>query len=202
MVDSFNHNDYEITHRDVLYQGIFRLARYQLKHRLFNGEWSNLFSREILERNPAAAVLPYDPALDRVILIEQFRAGAVSDPKSPWLIEIPAGIVSAEKKPFETAEQEADEEAGCKLLKMELICEYFVSPGGSNEYLTLYCGKINASGIGGVHGLPEENEDIRVLNLTSSEAFAKLRSGQIKTAPALLALFWLQFHRSRLQETW
>jgi ADP-ribose pyrophosphatase len=198
----FTHNDYEILDREVLYQGVFRLARYSLKHCLFDGTWSSVFTREVFERYPATGVLPYDPILDRVILIQQFRPGSLSDPKSPWLIEIPAGVLGKTEKPDEVAYREATEETGCIIQKLYPISDYFVSPGGSNEYIHLYCGKINAEGVEGIHGLKHENEDIRVMNLTADEAFTQLALGKIKTAPAIIALLWLQLYRKVLQKEW
>ena len=88
---SLTQNDVEILQRDTLYQGIFRMVRFHLRHEKFNGEWSELITREVMERKSAAAILPYDPLLDHVILIEQFRPGA-SNPEGPWLMEIVAGI--------------------------------------------------------------------------------------------------------------
>ncbi len=196
----FTQNDYEISQREVLYQGIFRLTRYHLRHRLFEGGWSDTMQREVLERYSAAAVLPYDPVLDRVILIEQFRPGSIADPESPWLIEIPAGILEKNEQPIEVAHREAIEEAGCDLRDLRLISEYFPSPGGSNEYIHIYCGKVDSKGIGGVHGLKHEQEDIRVLNLPTDEALQLLQSGKIKTSPAIIALLWLQLHRVELQK--
>lgn len=198
----FTHNDYEITDREVLYQGIFRLARYHLRHRLFKGEWSEAVQREVFERPSAAAILPYDPLLNRVILIEQFRPGALAEPTSPWLIEIPAGLLGYNEPPDQVASREAKEEAGCQILELEPICEYFVSPGGSNEYLNLYCGKVDASDIQGVHGLEHEQEDIRVMNIPLEDAFVLLRSGKIKTSPAIMSLLWLQLNYLKLQERW
>jgi ADP-ribose pyrophosphatase len=202
LLTTFTQNDYEIVNREVLYQGIFRLARYEIRHRLFNGGWSKTFKREVLERYSAAGVLPYDPVLDRVILIEQFRPGSIADPKSPWLIEIPAGILVDDAKPHDVAYSEAFEEAGCKLISLHPIMEYFVSPGGSNEYINLYCGRIDATGINGIHGLKHEHEDIRVINISADEAFDHLYQGHIKTNPAIIALLWLQLHRGRLQDVW
>lgn len=199
---TFTQNDYEIVKREVLYEGKFRLARYHIRHQLFNGGWSEVFSREILERFSAAGVLPYDPILDRVILIEQFRPGSLADPKSPWLIEIPAGILEGDAKPDDLAYREAMEEAGCELTNLAPVCDYFVSPGGCNEYIHLYCGKVDASEVGGIHGLKHEYEDIRVLNMPAEEAFDHLYKGNIKTAPAIVTLLWLQLHRSRLQAVW
>ncbi len=198
----FTHNDYEITKREVLYQGVFRLARYHIRQRLFNGHWSDIYQREIFERFSAAAVLPYDPHLDRIILIEQFRAGSLAHPHSPWLIEIPAGIIENKETPEHVAQRESVEESGCEITALEPICDYFVSPGGSNEYLYLFCGKVDASHAEGIYGLEKEHEDIRVMNVTTDEALTKLRSGKIKNAPTIIALLWLQLNRERLQEIW
>jgi ADP-ribose pyrophosphatase len=200
--NKFDHNDYEILNREVLYDGIFRLARYHIRQRLFNGKWSNKFTREILERSSAAAILPYDPILDQVILIEQFRPGALAQPSSPWLVEIPAGILDSDEKPHEVAIREAEEEAGCNIIELELICDYFVSAGCSNEYLHIFCGKTNATLVGGIHGLAEEHEDIRVLNLPVEEAFARVRNNEIKTVPPLVSLQWLELNRGWLREKW
>ena len=202
MTDSiFTPNDCELVKRELLGQGRFlTLARYHLRHRLFSGEWSEIYPCEMLERYSAAAVLPYDPKLDRVILIEQFRAGSIHNKETAWLIEIPAGVITDNISPEDTARHETIEEAGCTLLSLAPICEYYVSPGGSNEYLHLYCGIVDASSAGGIHGLASEHENIRVLNLSSDEAFAKLRAGEIKTSPAIISLLWLQSNRDRLKE--
>ena len=199
---NFSQNDYEIIKREVLYQGVLRLARYHIRHRTFAGEWSSAYTREILERQFAAAVLPYDPLLDRVILIEQFRAGALSNPKSPWLLEIVAGLYNENEKPAEVAKREAMEEAGCKILDLHLIYDYFVSPGGTNEYLHLFCGRVDASQAEGIYGLPEEQEDIRAFSLPVEEAFVLVQEKKIKTSPAIVALLWLQLNREWLKQLW
>ena len=199
---AFTHDDYEILGRDVAYQGIFRIARYQLKHRLFGGGWSNEMVREVMERSSAVGILPYDPVLDQVVLIEQFRVATMANPPSPWVIEIIAGCIEPNEKPEQVAYREANEEAACLIETLYPIYDYFVSPGGSNEYMHLFCGKINASSIGGVHGLAEENENIRAFTVPTEEAIAMLRYGQIKTAPAIVALQWLQLNREWLRSLW
>ena len=201
-IPRFTHEDYEIVERQVPYEGVFRLAKYSIQHRLFDDNWSGTFSREVLERPSAVAVLPYDPELDRVILIQQFRAGAIADPQSPWLIEIVAGCLSGNEKPEDVAVRETEEEAGCIIQALHPLYQYFVSPGGSNEYLHIYVGKIDARDAGGVHGLAEENENINVLNLTTEEALNMLAQGEIKTAPAIFSLQWLAYNRQRLPELW
>lgn len=198
----FTQDDYEIVKRDELYRGVFRLARYHIRHRTFDGGQSNIYTREIFERKSAAAVLPYDPLTDRVIFIEQFRAGAISNPVSPWLIEVVAGVYGENEDPQSVAKREAWEEAGCKILDLYPICEYFVSPGGSNEYLHLFVGRTDASNIDGIHGLKEENEDIRAFTVTAEEAFDYVREGKILTSPLIISLQWLQLNREWLKQLW
>lgn len=200
--NSFSQSDYEIVNREVIYQGVFRLARYHLRFRLFNGGFSRVVSREVFERKSAAGVLLYDAVLDKVVLIEQFRPGALSNPQSPWLLEVVAGVIDNDDNPRQVAEREAKEEAGCEILDVYPICEYFVSPGGSNEYFSLYCGRINSKNADGIFGLHEENEDIRTLTLSVDEAMALLQEGKIKTSPAIISLQWLQLNREWLKQLW
>jgi ADP-ribose pyrophosphatase len=198
----FGKKDYELVKRDLVYAGVFTLARYHVRHKLFHGGWSETFVREVLERFSASAVLPYDPILDRVILIEQFRPGCLANPEGPWCIEIPAGVLVGDDTFESLARNEAEEEAGCSITELNPICDYFVSPGGANEYLHLYCGKVDASHVGGVHGLKHEHEDIRVINVTFDQAIAKLARGEIKTSPAIISLLWLQVNRDKLRQLW
>ncbi len=198
----FTHNDYEIIERDILYQGRFRLAQYQLRTKMFRGGWSESFSRTVLERGRAAAVLLYDPISDKVVLIEQFRIGALASPTSPWLIEIVAGMIEQGETPESVAAREAVEEAGCQILDLYPICDYFTSPGATNEYLYLFCGRVDANFASGIYGLEQEHEDIRLLTLPVDDAFAKVRDGTIKHAPALLALQWLELNHTLIRERW
>jgi ADP-ribose pyrophosphatase len=198
----FTQNDYEVTKREVLYQGFFRLVRNHVRHLKFDNSWTVEFSREILERPSAVGVLPYDPILDQVILIEQFRAGAIANPQSPWLMEVIAGIYATGEKPDAVINREAQEEAGMELLDLYPIYEYFVSPGGSDEHFILYCGRVDASSAGGIFGLAEEQEDIRAFPLPLDEAIELLREGKIQTAPAIIALQWLQLNREWLRQLW
>jgi ADP-ribose pyrophosphatase len=198
----FSQDDYEIIKRELLYQGVHTLARYSIRQRKFNGTWSDIFTREVIERKSAAAVLPYDPILDHVVLIEQFRPGALANPTSPWIIEVVAGVYSKDEQPDAVAKREAVEEAGCNILDLYPVCEYFVSPGYSNEYLHVYCGRVDASNAGGVYGLEEENEDIRTLVVPADEAFRMVQEGNIRTSPAIASLLWLQLNREWLRQLW
>ncbi|MFZ2314378.1 MAG: NUDIX domain-containing protein [Gammaproteobacteria bacterium] len=199
---TFTKNDYELVEREVLYQGIFRIARYKIRYRLFNGGFSDVVSREVFERKSAAAILPYDPVLDRLVLIEQIRPGVMNSGQSPWVIEIVAGILGKDEAPEDVAKREAIEEANCDILDIYPISEYFVSPGGSDEFISIYIGRTDASQAGGIFGLPEESEDIRAFTVSSDEAFALLKQGELKNAPTIIAIQWLQLNRAALRNLW
>lgn len=192
----------EIVEQRTCYQGFFRMEHYRLRHRRYDGDMSPLLSRELFERGHAAAVLPYDPVLDRIVLLEQFRIGALESPGGPWLLEIVAGIIEPGETAAEVVRREMEEEAGCTLLDLEPICEYLVSPGGTSERISLYCGRVDATGVGGIHGLAEEGEDIRVSSVSVEEALALLATGHINSASPIIALQWLQMNRSRLRRQW
>lgn len=199
---TFTHQDYEILERKIVYQGAFRLVRYALKHKTFKGQWTDIFNREILERRDAVAILPYDPIKDEVILIEQFRAGSLGLKQTPWLLEIVAGVIDDGESTETVAKREALEEAGTEILNIYPLCEYFVSPGGSNEYLHLFIGEAHSTFSSDIFGLHEEHEDIRAFTLKSDEAFKLIAAGHIKTSPAIIALQWLQINKKMLRELW
>ena len=192
--------DVEVLARETVFQGYFRVDRYTLRHRLFRGGWSRPIQRELFERGHAAAVLPYDPKRDRVLLIEQFRIGPYAHGGSPWQIEIVAGILHEGESPAELARREALEEAGC-VLSSELlpVAAYYMSPGAVSEHLTLFCALTDLADAGGIHGLEDEDEDIRVHVPSFDEAMAWLAAGRIQNSPAIIALQWLALHRSRLR---
>lgn len=193
---------FEIINQEVAYQGFFRMEKLRLKHTLFAGGWGQEISREYFVRSACVAVLLYDPYLDNVVLIEQFRVGALLKPERAWLVEIVAGAI----EPGETAEQvayrESAEEAGCTIEDLIVINEFYTTPGCSAERITLYCGKVDSSTACGIHGLDEEGEDILVKTVSFVEAMHMLEDGTIESAIPIIALQWLALNKNKLLEKW
>ena len=193
---------YEILETSTCYAGFFHILRYRLRHRLFKGGWSRVLTRELFERGHAAAVLPYDAATDQVVLTEQFRIGALQAPCGPWLLEIVAGMMEAGETPEDVVRREAVEEIGCEVNDLISICDYYVSPGGASERIHLFCGRVDAAQAGGVHGLADEGEDIRVVVMPADDAIAQMQTGRIISAAPIIALQWLMMHRASVRERW
>jgi ADP-ribose pyrophosphatase len=198
----FGNDDVQIIARDEAYRGYMRVDTYRLRHRRHAGGWTGEMSRELIERGHAVAVLPYDPVLDQVVLIEQFRIGAYAAGRPPWQIEIVAGIIEAGESLEDVARRECIEECGCRIEALVHVCDILTSPGVMSETAAIYCGRTDTKGAGGVHGVAEEHEDIRAIVLGAETAFAWLDQGRIINSPAVIALQWLRRERERLREDW
>jgi ADP-ribose pyrophosphatase len=191
--------DFEIVEEIPVYRGFFNLSRLRVRHTLFRGGWSELRDLELFHRGRCVGVLPYDPATDRVVLIEQFRVGALGVKPDPWLIEIVAGAVEDGETPEAVAHRETLEEAGCAIRELIRIGEFFPTPGACSERITLFLGLVDSEGAGGVYGLAEEHEDIRVEVLDFDEAFRGIETGRVDSGVAIVALQWLALNRERLR---
>lgn len=192
----------EIIRRENCFQGFYRLDRLQLRHELFAGGMGREINREVLLRHDAVCVLPYDPQRDEVVLIEQFRIGAMGKAATPWLVELVAGLIDKDEQPEEVARREAQEEAGLDISALWPMIEYFPSPGGSTEFVHLFLGRCDSSVAGGLHGLEEEAEDIRVSVMAYEDAQQAMRDGRICNAASIIALQWLALNRAEVRGLW
>ncbi len=179
---TFSKNDVEIIARETLYRGFFSLDLYRFRHRLFNGGMSGEITREIFERGHAAVLLPFDPVRDEVVLVEQIRIAAYDTSESPWLLEMVAGMIEAGETVEDVARREALEEAGLEVGRTKPILSYLASPGGTSERLSILVGEVDASTAKGIHGLAEENEDIRVHVVSREQAYQWVEEGRIDNA--------------------
>ena len=193
---------YQIIENQPVYEGFLKIHRYCVKHDLFAGGTSAELVRERLEALRASSVLLYDPILDRVVLVEQFRIGALEQPDNPWLVETVGGYVGANEAPEEVARREAVEEANCEIRQLEPICTFMVSPGISVDRIHLFCGQVDASRAGGVHGLDHEGEDIRVLVMDADAAIGELYQGRMNSTSVIIALQWLALNKDALRRRW
>jgi ADP-ribose pyrophosphatase len=192
---------FTILEEKIQYQGFFSLKSFTLKHTLYKGGWSQPITREIFQRGNCVAVLLYDPIRDEVVIIEQFRIGAMQMPDQAWLLEIVAGAIEPGETAEEVAYRESIEEAGCEIQQLIKINDFFTSPGGTSELLSLFYGRVDTTHIGGIHGLDHEDEDIFVTTMKFDKVYQLLLDGKILSAIPIIAIQWLFINRENLRQT-
>lgn len=187
-------------HREV-YAHFFSVEEYDLRFRRFDGSFSPVVNRAAFISGDAATVLPYDPKRDRVLLIEQFRAGCFArGDKNPWSLEAIAGRIDAGETPEDAARREAVEEAGLTLSALEKVSQYYASPGAKSEYLYSYVAVVDLpDDAAGVFGMEGEAEDIRGHLIERAELQRLIATGEIGNAPLVLSALWLELNYRRLQ---
>ncbi|HHF4306905.1 TPA: ADP-ribose diphosphatase [Haemophilus influenzae] len=204
-IQHFSQQDIEILGEQTLYEGFFTLKQIQFKHKLFAGGQSGVVTRELLIKGAASAVIAYDPKEDSVILVEQVRIGAAYHPesnRSPWLLELIAGMVEKGEKPEDVALRESEEEAGIQVKNLTHCLSVWDSPGGIVERIHLFAGEVDSTQAKGIHGLAEENEDIRVQVVKREQAYQWMCEGKIDNGIAVIGLQWLQLNYAQLQQSW
>ena len=187
----------------ILYKGFFSLYEYRFQYRKFDGSVSDAVTREILDRGHAVVLLAYDDKRDKVVLIEQIRIAAIDTQDTPWMLELIAGMMDHDNESSEeVAKREAMEEAGIMVGQCKPIISYLASPGGLTEQLHILVGQVDSSTAKGVHGLAEENEDIKVHVVSREQAYQWVEEGIINNAASIIALQWLQLNHQSLKDEW
>lgn len=196
----------DITHltKKILYKGFFILEQISFRYRKFDGSMSNEVCREVLHRGSnTVALLAYDAKRDEVVLIEQVRIATIEAQSSPWMLELIAGMVDKEGENLEdVARREAMEEAGITIGRCRPIVSYFPSSGGLAEKLFLFVGEVDAETAKGIHGLSEENEDIKVHVVHRDVAYSWVENGIINNAASIIAMQWLKLNHAQLKKEW
>lgn len=186
----------------TVYSGFFKIKQFILRHSLFRGGETPAIMRELFCRGTSVGVLLYDPQSDRVGLVKQFRIGCLDNEQGAWVWEVIAGINDKDESPAAVARREVQEECGLELAEQALIpiCNYYSSPGGTDERLQLYCALLKldeGERFGGVAG---ETEDILFRAFDRSEAIGAILNGTINNAATIIALQWLELNKAKLQK--
>ncbi len=201
------HPGTEVESDETVWHGRFPLQRIRFRHRRFDGRMSGLRTWELWRRGRAAALLPYDPAADVVVLIEQFRLPALAAGVDPVLVEVPAGLCDPGESPEATLLREAQEEMGMTPRRLTRIGDFLLTAGGSDENVALYAGEVTApvagpDGLVGGAGLADEDEDIRVRVWPAAAAIEAATDGHFANSVTAIALLWLGLRRDRLRREW
>lgn len=183
------------------YTDYFAIREDDLRFPTFDGGLSASVTRATFLGGDAVTVLPYDPRLDCVLVIRQFRHGVFARGDAhPWLIEPAAGRIDPNEEPETTAHRELREETGVEGGDLHLVAHYYPSPSAYSEYIFSYVAVTDLSGRDGkTAGLDSEDEDIMSHVVSFERLMELVASGAANTAPLVLSAFWLAQNRKSLR---
>jgi ADP-ribose pyrophosphatase len=136
-------------------------------------------TREVVEHRGAAAIVPILQERS-IVLIRQYRYAIATD-----LLEVPAGTIEPGEEPEHCAMRELEEETGYRSRQIQKIMEFYPVPGYGTEKIHVYL----AMNLVKSEMRTEEDEQINLEILSLDNAIEKVRSGRIRDAKSICALY-------------
>ena len=175
---------------EVTSDGWHVLRRTTYDYRRRNGQWTTE-QRETYDRGNGATILVYDAERGTVLLTRQFRYPVyVNGHPDGRFVEAAAGLLDADD-PETAIRREAAEELGVRIGELEHVLDAYMSPGSVTERIHFYAAPYTpADRVADGGGLPEDGEDIEVLELPFADALAMMADGRIADAKTIMLLQW------------
>lgn len=162
-----------------------KLTLVTFEQRTRSGEWRER-KREVYDNGNSATILPYDAQRKTVLLTRQLRLPMFLQDGLESSIEACAGKLDGEKPEIRIV-KEMEEELGYRISKVERLSELYVSPATIMEKIVYFtCAYSPADKISEGGGLPEEGEDIEVIETTLEKAAAMIAAGEIIDAKTVI----------------
>ncbi|OAN32904.1 ADP-ribose pyrophosphatase [Plantibacter sp. H53] len=147
--------------------------------------------REFVDHTGAVAVLALD-ADERVLLIQQYRHPIG---ERDW--ELPAGLLDiAGEDPAVAAGRELEEEADLVAGSLQLLTEFYTTPGGSNESIRIYLAR-DLTATAEAFARAEEEADILVEWVPLDDAVAAVLDGRLHNSILMLGVLTAAAARDR-----
>ncbi|MBF4569515.1 NUDIX hydrolase [Plantibacter sp. VKM Ac-2880] len=147
--------------------------------------------REFVDHTGAVAVLALD-AEDRVLLIQQYRHPIG---ERDW--ELPAGLLDiAGEDPAVAAGRELEEEADLVAGSLQLLTEFYSTPGGSNESIRIYLAR-DLTATTEAFDRAEEEADIRIEWVPLDDAVAAVLDGRLHNSILMIGVLTAAAARDR-----
>lgn len=179
----------QVNKHELEYSGFIKIEKSSLQFEKFNGTMSAEVTRYRHYRGDAVAVIIYDSLRNQVLLIKQFRYAVHARTGNGWLVECVAGMQEQEENLENVAYREVYEETGLKLTSLNLMAEYFFSPGSCSDKVHIFLGTVEYPKQKlGIHGLIHEGEDIKAWWVSLEAALDMCDSGEIHDAKTLIGL--------------
>jgi len=137
-----------------------------------------VYDREVVRHSGGAGVIAvFDD--NTVGLVRQYR-----HPAARYLLELPAGKLEEGEGPEACASRELEEELGVVARRVELISEFFTTPGFCSEKFWTFL----ATGLTETSCKHEEDELIQVVRLPLKRALEMVESREIEDARTIIGL--------------
>ena len=179
----------KLKNTEILSDAHYLLKKVSFDLKKKDGTWETQ-EREVYDHGNAATALLYNKAQRTIILTRQFRVPTyLNGNPTGMLLETCAGLLEEGEDPDETIIREIKEETGYAIDAVQKIYEAYTSAGSLTELLYLYIAeykkeqKVSTGG-----GLPDEGEEIKIVELDFDEALQLMDSGGIKDVKTILLL--------------
>jgi len=136
------------------------------------------YQREIVHHNGSAVIVPVF-ADETVAFVRQYR-----HPAGRYLLEVPAGTLDKGESPKVGAARELEEELGFVADHLELLSEFYLSPGFLQEKMWVYL----ATEMTETRQRLDEDEILDVVRVPMVKALAMISSGEIQDAKTIIGL--------------
>ena len=153
--------------------------------------------REIMRARDAVAVIAWDPRLERLVLIRQFRVAAHLANGRGMTVEVVAGLIENGNEEA-TVRNELREEAGLKASRVERLCTTLTSPGMTDERVSYWFAEVDAANLVAQAGLDEETEETFPFTCTLDEALVAVDENRVSNGIAMFAILFFARHFARL----
>lgn len=157
---------------------IFHGKVFNLRHDEVRAPDGRALSLDIIEHGGAVTMLPVDDQ-GQIWFIRQYRHAA-----GKVLLELPAGATELGEAPLASAQREIREEIGMGAKELKELGGFYLAPGYSTEYLTIYLAR-------GLFEAPleqDEDEMIEIEKVSIARAYEMAERGQIEDAKTLASL--------------
>jgi ADP-ribose pyrophosphatase len=146
--------------------------------------------RHVVHHPGAVVAVPLDDT-DHVLMVRQYRVAVDRD-----LLELPAGKRDVDgEAPAATAAREIEEELGLRARSLELLCEFYNSPGFTDEYSYVYL----ATGLERAERRAASAEEaaMTIERVPLGSAAGLVAAGEIGDGKSIIGLLLAAVHPSR-----
>ena len=142
--------------------------------------------REVIRHPGAVLVVPVVEG--NVVMVRQYRAAI-----DQYLLELPAGKRDvAGEAPELTAARELEEEVGLRSDRIELLCEFFNTPGFCDEYS--YCFVATDCQVVGSNRQGVEEEHMTIEHVALRDVVGLIADGTIVDGKSIIGLLAARHH--------